>query len=39
MAPGNAVTRTVYGRLLAADNTGPVDTGAYSYTIIATITY
>jgi len=39
MAPGNAVTRTVYGRLLAADNTGPVDTGAYSDTIIATITY
>jgi spore coat protein U-like protein len=39
MAPGNAVTRTVYGRLLAADNVAPVDAGAYSDTIIATITY
>jgi spore coat protein U-like protein len=36
---GNALTRTVYGRLLAADNTGPVDVGAYSDTIVATITY
>ena len=35
----NALTRTVYGRLLAADNVGPVEVGAYSDTIVATITY
>jgi spore coat protein U-like protein len=35
----NALTETVYGRLLAADNVGPVDVGAYSDTIVATITY
>lgn len=39
MAPANAVTRTVYGRLLASDNVGPVEEGAYSDTIVATITY
>jgi spore coat protein U-like protein len=33
------VIRTVYGRLLAADNTGAVEAGAYTDTIIATITY
>jgi spore coat protein U domain-containing protein, fimbrial subunit CupE1/2/3/6 len=32
-------TLTVYGRLLAADNTGPVAAGSYSDTIVATITY
>jgi spore coat protein U-like protein len=30
---------TVYGRLLATDNTGPVEAGAYTDTITATITY
>ncbi len=35
----NALTRTVHGRLRAADNIGPVEVGAYSDTIIATITY
>ena len=35
----NALTRTVYGRLLAADNVGAVEAGAYSDTIVATITY
>ena len=39
MAAANAVTSTVYGRLLAADNQGPVGAGAYSDTIVATITY
>jgi hypothetical protein len=38
-AVSDALTRTVYGRLLAADNTGPVEEGAYSDTIVATITY
>jgi len=33
------ITRTVYGRLLAADNDGPVEAGAYTDTIVATITY
>jgi spore coat protein U-like protein len=33
------VTRTVYGRLLAADNVGAVEAGAYTDTIVATITY
>jgi spore coat protein U-like protein len=32
-------TRTVYGRLLAVDNEDPVEAGAYTDTIIATITY
>ena len=35
----NALTRTVYDRLLAADNVGAVEAGAYSDTIVATITY
>jgi len=35
----NALTRTVYARLLASDNVGPVEVGAYSDTIVATITY
>jgi spore coat protein U-like protein len=35
----NALTRTVYGRLLAADNVAAVEAGAYSDTIVATITY
>jgi spore coat protein U-like protein len=39
MGLANELTRTVYGRLLAADNDGPVSAGAYSDTIIATITY
>jgi len=33
------ITRTVYGRLLAADNVAAVEAGAYSDTIVATITY
>ena len=33
------VIRTVYGRLLAADNVAAVEAGAYSDTIVATITY
>jgi spore coat protein U-like protein len=36
---GTPITRTVYGRLLAADNVGAVEAGAYSDTIVATITY
>jgi spore coat protein U-like protein len=39
MALANELTRTVYGRLLATDNQGPVEAGAYSDTIVATITY
>lgn len=39
MAAINAITHTVYGRLLASDNTGAIDAGAYSDTITATITY
>lgn len=39
MGIANELTRTVYGRLLASDNVGPVEEGAYSDTIIATITY
>jgi spore coat protein U-like protein len=35
----NALTETVYGRLLAVDNTAAVEAGAYSDTIVATITY
>jgi len=33
------VTLTVYGRLLASDNTGAVEAGAYTDTITATIEY
>ena len=32
-------TLTVYGRLLAANNTAPVDAGTYTDTIVATIVY
>ncbi len=32
-------TLTVYGQLLAANNTAPVDAGTYTDTIIATISY
>jgi len=39
MGLAGELTRTVYGRLLAADNEGPVGAGAYSDTIVATITY
>jgi spore coat protein U-like protein len=39
MGLANELTRTVYGRLLAVDNQGPVAAGAYSDTIVATITY
>lgn len=39
MGIANELTRTVYGRLLAADNGGAVEAGAYSDTIVATITY
>jgi spore coat protein U-like protein len=39
MGSTSAVTRTVYGRLLAVDNGGPVEEGDYSDTIVATITY
>jgi len=39
MGLANEITHTVYGRVLAADNDGPVSAGAYSDTIIATITY
>lgn len=35
----NQDTLTVHGRLLAADNTGPIDAGAYVDSITATITY
>jgi spore coat protein U-like protein len=35
----NALTETVYGRLLAADNVAAVEAGAYNDTIVATITY
>jgi spore coat protein U-like protein len=35
----NAIAKTVYGRLLAADNVAAVEAGAYSDTIVATITY
>ncbi len=34
-----AQTLTVYGRLLAVDNSGPVADGTYTDTIVATITY
>lgn len=39
MALANELTRTVYGRLRAVDNEGPVEAGDYSDTIVATITY
>jgi spore coat protein U-like protein len=39
MALVNAQTLTVYGRLLAASNAGPVTAGTYTDTIVATITY
>lgn len=39
MALANELTRTVYGRLLAVDNQGPVEAGSYSDTIVATISY
>ena len=39
MAAANELTLTVYGRLLAADNERPVEEGAYSDTIVATIIY
>jgi spore coat protein U-like protein len=39
MGIAGELTRTVYGRLLAEDNDGPVAAGAYSDSIIATITY
>ena len=39
MGVGNAITHTVYGRLLASANQGDFDVGAYSDTIVATITY
>lgn len=32
-------THTVYGRLLASDNTGAIDAGTYTDTITATIVY
>ena len=35
----NEITHTVYGRVLASDNEGPIGTGAYSDTIVATISY
>jgi spore coat protein U-like protein len=35
----NADTLTVHGRLLASDNTGPIDAGSYIDQITATITY
>lgn len=39
MGPTNAITHTVYGRLLASQNTGAIDAGSYADTITATITY
>ena len=39
MGTTNDVTHTVYARLLAADNGGPVEAGAYTDTITATIIY
>ena len=39
MALANAQTQTVYGRLLATANSGPVAAGAYLDDIVATITY
>jgi spore coat protein U-like protein len=39
MALANAITHTVYGRLLASSNTGAIDAGSYTDTITATVTY
>ena len=39
MGVGNETTHTVYGRLLASENTGIIDAGTYADTITATITY
>jgi spore coat protein U-like protein len=39
MAAGQVQSLTVYGRLLASDNTGAFGAGSYSDTIVATITY
>jgi spore coat protein U-like protein len=39
MAVANAQTQTVYGRLLAIANSGPVAAGTYLDNIVATITY
>ncbi|MFO1406079.1 MAG: spore coat protein U domain-containing protein [Steroidobacteraceae bacterium] len=39
MAAANAQALTVYGRLLASANTGAVNSGTYTDTITATITY
>jgi spore coat protein U-like protein len=39
MAVVNAQTQTVYGRLLASANSGPVAAGFYVDNIVATITY
>jgi len=36
---GTAQTLTVHGRLLASQNTGPIDFGTYADSITATITY
>lgn len=36
---GTLINHTVYGRLLASQNTGAIDAGSYSDTITATITY
>lgn len=36
---GNAITHTVFGRLLASQNQGAIDAGDYADTITATITY
>ncbi len=39
MAVGNVQNLTVYGRLLASANTGPVGPGTYTDSITATVTY
>lgn len=39
MAAVNAQSLTVYGRLQASDNTGPVAAGTYTDNITATVTY
>ena len=39
MGVDDAINHTVYGRLLASQNTGAIDAGSYSDTITATITY
>lgn len=35
----NAASLTVYGKLLASENTGPVEAGDYTDTIVATVEY